>query len=86
MIEPEPFSGCLVGSLFPSGLDDVLYEIDAQRLAEEALVRVLPDWLAAVLFDHSPPTSAGGELIVDAPEDQEADKCNEQYMKRWSTG
>jgi hypothetical protein len=80
-IPKEPFLRCLVRPLFLSGLDNLFNQVEAERLAEDALVGVLPHGLAAMLLDHSPSTSSSSEFIVDTIEHQKGNDSNEQNLQ-----
>jgi hypothetical protein len=69
-IHEEPLPRCFVRSLFLAGRYDILDEVNAQRLAEDALVGILVRWLAAMFLDHLPPASTSGEFIVGTLEHQ----------------
>jgi len=71
-IHEEPLPRCLVRSLFLASRYDFLDEVDAQSLAEDALVGILVRWLAAMLLDHPPPASTSGEFIVGTLEHQKS--------------
>jgi hypothetical protein len=71
-IHEEPLLHCLVRPLFLAGRYDFLDEVDAQHLAEDALVGILVRWLAAMFLDHPPPASTSGEFIVGTLEHQKS--------------
>jgi hypothetical protein len=71
-IHEEPLPHCLVRPLFLAGRYDFLDEVDAQHLAEDALVGILVRWLAAMFLDHPPPASTSGEFIVGTLEHQKS--------------
>jgi hypothetical protein len=77
----EPLPGSLVRPLFPTSLDDVSDQVDAEGLAEDALVGILPHWLAAMFLYDSAPSSSGGEFIVDTLEHQKGNNGKEQQWQ-----
>jgi hypothetical protein len=71
-IHEEPLPRCFVRSLFLASRHDFPDEVDAQHLAEHALVGILVRWLASMFLDHPSPASASGEFIIGTPKHQKS--------------
>jgi hypothetical protein len=71
-IHEEPLPRSFVRSFFLAGRYDFLDEVDAQHLAEDALVGILVRWLASMFLDHPSPASTNGEFIVGTPKHQKS--------------